>query len=200
MIELVLSCLRRAQDLTVPFISKALHVSLPESLDDVAEKLSKYEIDEDIKRIVAEYWQANGCRVRGYRILSQHKAQIASNCYVVHDTNRELKFCCLLPNNPFERAAQMLSYEPGVHAYPYLRDEYFLFLLYSDKLGKRLVECIRATDPEATGGPLLVHMNFKVPLSSAPQLEIGTTLPRLSDIDERIAEHRRLVGTFVRER
>lgn len=183
-IDLFLSSLRRAQDLCVPYISKSLRQSLPESLNSLVEGLgSKYRLDAELSSILSSYWQSSGFRVRGYRVLLQHRGQIATDCRVLQQTGGEFRFFCALPNNPEEGAADRLSYEPPVHAYPFLRDSYFEFVSFLDLFSRRLAAIVREKHPGANLNHMLLSIVFKHPLSWPPPADFGIQPPQPDELD-----------------
>ena len=185
LIDHFLSSARRVQDLVTGYMSKALRVSFSSSMDDVAKKAMKeadakrLKVSDALRRVITEYWQANGATLRDYRVLLQHHGQIASDCrYFAHPLGG-LSFFCALPKNPDQRRAGALSWEPAIDAYPYLRSELAALLLFVRRVACLLLE--EVPFEESLGRVV----TFKAALYPD---QVGSSLPEENDFDALLKE------------
>jgi hypothetical protein len=129
-VDAFLDSARRAQNGVVPYVSRALHMSLPQSLDDVLKKATgRVQLPDWLRDILVQYWQSSGKRLKDYRDLSQHHALVSSDAYVFWRKSGEPAIFLVLPNNPQVKSAAALTFEPPVvHAAPYCRTAFFELL------------------------------------------------------------------------
>lgn len=130
-IDSFLETARRTQNAVIPYISKALSVSLPMSLSDLVKKTESgtVELPDKIKSDVLGYWTAHGKTLKDYRDLSQHHALVASEVRIFHSSEGKPAIYISLPNNPDQKnPANHVFDNPTIQAFYYMRDE-FLWLI-----------------------------------------------------------------------
>jgi hypothetical protein len=180
-IDHFLTCVRRVQDLAVGYIGKVLGRPLPSSMNDLVKRVERKpgELDAHLVRVITEYWNDNGAKVRDYRVLSEHHGQIATDCRFYADKTGSLSFFCGLPNNPSDKRAGDLSWEPAVDAYPYLRGELAALLSFVRQVVDDLLMHLSAKGIAPTGAVY----SFRAPFYAD---QIGSPVPPENDIEELI--------------
>ena len=142
-VERYLEAARRAQNGIWIYLSRVFRQSVPSSLSDIVKNIdsSKLKVDEEIAKIITDYWSSSGERLKDYRDVSQHHAVLSSDGRVTFLPDGRGLVYLVLPNNPEIKSPVKLSYEnPKVHAAGYLMDSYrkllaFVCLLVRELLG-----------------------------------------------------------------
>jgi len=177
-----LDAARRTQNAIVPYLSKALRISLPMSLADVIKRIdaNSITVPDPIKRELVEYWSRSGLRLKSYRDLYQHYALLVSEARVFLADDGSPLVYLLLPSNPEVRTpARLVFGSPPVHALTYLRSEFYSLLVFVDWLIKALLR--------AGPGTLEVGVYFRDPLTLGEGARhTGTRLLDPGQLDEEL--------------
>lgn len=115
---------RRCQNASILYMSNALGISLPQSLDDVYSTILKgrSKLPQEVAELVKNYWDDSGKRLRAYRNLSQHYLLLASDVRAVRGSDHNAYLYLALPNNPEIESKSLKNLrfvDPTVHAIPY---------------------------------------------------------------------------------
>lgn len=197
-VDAFLGAARRAQNATVPYLTRAYSQSLPASLAKLAAQLrsGKRSIHPEVDAVILGYWQAAGSRLKAYRDLGEHHAIVASDARVVRAPTGKLYAYLALPNNPDEKSATKLSYDPPVHALDFVIGKALLPLC---AFVSRLVEIMAEGVPQS--GMVAVTFSFK------GQLKLGRTWPpdvfpvlSESDLDSAISTLRQTEDRWAQRR
>ena len=78
---------RRAQNAVLPYLSRAFRQSLPARLSDVFTKhghtdLRTYPVLDIFAPMLESYWQADGQRLRAYRVVMEHRPLVAREAFL----------------------------------------------------------------------------------------------------------------------
>jgi hypothetical protein len=138
-----LDAARRTQNAWIPYLSRSFRLSLPHSLNDLMKRLKSRDLGlpEGIRRELTAYWECHGKRLKDYRDLAQHHALVLSEARISHTVDGSPSIWLTLPNNPGVKSSAQLSYEdPTVHAFFYIRDQYYELVAFSYRLCANLLE------------------------------------------------------------
>jgi hypothetical protein len=125
-IDTFLETTRRTQNAVIPYISKALSISLPLSLNDLVKKIqsNKVSLPSKITSDLVGYWEHQGNKLKDYRDLSQHHALVASEVRIFHSSERKPAIYITLPNNPEEKNPAKLVFDnPPIQAFFYMKEQ-----------------------------------------------------------------------------
>lgn len=115
----LLSSLRIMQDMLLPLIGKAKGKSMPSSINDGMKKLHTLGLPEQIKTDLLRYWQFDGSKLRDYRVIDQHHANLVTHSFLqVKPTKKVL---VLFPDNPEVKTPRKFTYEKSINGIDYLR-------------------------------------------------------------------------------
>lgn len=118
----MLSSLRIMQDMLLPLIGKAKSKSMPSSIHDGMKKLHTLGLPEQIKVILLRYWQFEGAKLRHYRVIDQHQANLVTHSYLqVKPTKKVL---VLFPDNPEVMTPRKFTYEKSINGIDYLHSAF----------------------------------------------------------------------------
>lgn len=123
-IDTFLESARRTQNALIPYIGKALRVSLPASLDDVVKRLEKQPdlLTPALREETIAYWSNHGGVLKDYRDLSQHYALVASEVRIFQSSAGQPAIYMTLPNNPEAKAVTKLVFDqPTIIAYVFMK-------------------------------------------------------------------------------
>lgn len=172
---------RRAQNGIVPYLTRVFRRSLPQSLNEIAEKISsgRLSIHESIDSTILSYWADGGKELKAYRDLAQHYALVSSDALLIRSASGKVALSLFLISNPETKAATEVQYgEPAIHAIPYIRTAYIKLLIFIE-LTLNIIENI--IPPEAK--EIIVVSPFRRTLSGIP----GHTCFSASAFEARIA-------------
>ena len=127
MVDGFLDSARRAQNALIPYLSRALSLSLPNSLNELMKKLDKgaTTLPPSIEKELKSYWGGHGKKLKAYRDLAQHHALVSSEGYVLMSPDGTPCVYLVLPNNPEEKGIASLKYnDPVIHAFLYILNEF----------------------------------------------------------------------------
>jgi hypothetical protein len=136
---------RRAQNAVLPYLSSALRQSLPASLFDVFTKqgqtdLRKYPILEPFAPMLDAYWQADGQRLRAYRVLMEHRTLVASEAFLARSDAGTVVLHMLLPSHPDAGSPTELIYDnPPVHALLYMEQAFIALVRFAESMTRPLL-------------------------------------------------------------
>jgi len=125
-IDSFLEAARRTQNAVIPYLSKALSISLPASLADLVKRIEKEKVllPENIAKDILGYWTNQGRKLKDYRDLSQHHALVASEVRVFKASVGKPAIYIALPKNPEAKDPNKLDFDdPPVQAYYYLKEQ-----------------------------------------------------------------------------
>ena len=132
-VDAFLDAARRAQNSVIPYLTRALRVSLPASVAQLANELrsGSRQLPDPIPEIILSYWQTSGGRLKDYRDLAQHHALVSSEARLAPHDGGQWSVYLALPNNPAARSPAKLRYrDPTVLAYPYCRETLLLLFQF----------------------------------------------------------------------
>jgi hypothetical protein len=138
-----LDAARRTQNAWIPYLGRSFRLSLPHSLNDLVKSLKSRDLGlpEEIRRELTLYWEHHGKRLKDYRDLAQHHALVLSEARISCTADGAPSIWLTLPNNPEVKSSAQLSYEnPTVHAFLYIRDQYYELAASSYWLCAALIE------------------------------------------------------------
>lgn len=115
------------------------------SLHDVKEdkKLAGKVPDPGVRNLITEYWERYGETVTDYRDFAQHHELLASDYRIFADVEGAPAVYLAIPNNPKEAKAQRgrePSYDPPIHAVPYMREVFYESIRFVNRLSFRLLD------------------------------------------------------------
>lgn len=141
---------RRAQNAWITYLRLGLRLQrygeqLPKSLHSVMTGLDKgrdYRLPEEIRGELTRYWEDHGERLKNYRDRAQHlPTAVTSEALVIVTADGTPSIRLTLPNNPEENSPARLSFEnPTVHAFSYIREQYYELVAFSYWLCDKLIE------------------------------------------------------------
>ena len=174
---------RRTQNAVNLYLGKVFRQSLPHSLNDLIKNIEtrKCAIPERISKIIMDYWNADGRRVKLYRDLAQHHAVISSDARLIITPSGQQFIYLVLPNNPEESKLQNLKYgDPKIDAFPYIFTSFNNLIKYVFGITHLLLSYTE----EPTHG--VISLIFKNPLIMGGGKIDGHPLPSISKIMETI--------------
>jgi hypothetical protein len=189
-----LDAARRAQNAWVPYLRLGLRLQhygeqLPKSLHDVMKGLDTrdYGLPEEIRCGLRRYWEGHGKRLKNYRDLAQHlPITVTSEARVIVAADGTPSIWLTLPNNPEEKSPARLRFEnPTVHAFSYVREQYYELVALSHWLCDKLIE--ESTDRTEVSFAML-------PRTWIDPSILGDAIPTVSTL-EAITERIEALGT-----
>lgn len=114
-----LSSLRIMQDMLLPLIGKKVGKSMPSSLNDGMNKIHKLKLPQEIKDILLRYWQHGGSRIRDYRVIDQHHANLVNHTFF--QISPQKKVLVLFPDNPETKSPKLFTYAGSINGIDFLR-------------------------------------------------------------------------------
>ena len=118
----LLSTLRIMQDSLLPLVGKTLGISVSISMNDGIKNLHRYNMQKQIKDKLLLYWQSNGSRLRGYRVIDQHYHNLIEHTFF--QVNPIKKVLILFPDNPEEKSSSKFKYEKNIDAVDFLETSF----------------------------------------------------------------------------
>jgi hypothetical protein len=137
MIDSFLDSARRTQNALIPYLSRGLSISLPNSMDDLMKNLDKEKVSlpSSIEKQLKSYWHGHGKKLKDYRDLAQHHALVSSEGYIFRASDGAPCIYLALPNNPEEKSIARLKYnDPVIHAFLYALVEFTKLLAISYRI------------------------------------------------------------------
>lgn len=125
-IDTFLEAARRTQNAVIPYISKALLVSLPSSLNDLIKRVEnkKVKLPSKLALDLVGYWNNQGRKLKDYRDLSQHHALVASEVRIFNSSEGKPAIYITLPNNPEDKNPAKLVFDnPPIQAFFYMKEQ-----------------------------------------------------------------------------
>ncbi len=114
----LLSSLRIMQNQFIGLVSKYYQKSLPSSIKDFIKKSSKYDLPEEIKRIISEYWDQSGEFLKNLRDIDQHFYHLIENSFMT--INPKKKVNILFPDNPDCKSPASFKFEKNIDGLEFL--------------------------------------------------------------------------------
>jgi hypothetical protein len=153
-VETCLMYLRRSVDAVIFYIGNfPKYLQLKSSLSDVAKLLAKgkcQDLDEGVSRLILEYWNSWGERVKGYRDQAAHYAIGVSDCVVFrHALTRGIGLRLLLPDDPFTKSPETMTYRPGVPTVGFLNGAIYETVKFVNETVERLIDLTHPNDQHA---------------------------------------------------
>jgi hypothetical protein len=136
---------RRAQNAVLPFLASALRQSLPASLSDVFTKqgqtdLRTYPVLDILAPMLEAYWQADGQRLRAYRVLMEHRTLVAREAFLARSDAGTVVLHMLLPSNPDAGGpTELIDGHPPVHALRYLEHAFSALVRFAESMTRPLL-------------------------------------------------------------
>jgi hypothetical protein len=185
---------RRTQNAVVPYLTKALRVSLPPSLADLAEDLEKgkHTLDAQITSLIGQYWRGSGQTLKDYRDLSQHFSLASSDVRVTRGDEHGPLLQMLLPNNPSTKSTAHIEFgNPPIHAFPYMEEAFRWLVAFTRKLTAALIRPAGGERAQAA-----VNL-FRTPIVLGPGArQDGVRMVTMAEVDAKV---RRLLGLLDAE-
>lgn len=169
-IDAFLDAARRTQNAVVPYMSKALSISLPNSLADVIKRLdsNKLTLPDKIAADVRGYWSHQGKRLKDYRDLSQHHALVASEVRIFYASDGRPALYLALPNNPEDKSPTKLVFDaPTIQAYFYMKDQLHWLIRFCHEITSAL-----AKPPPGNVRSVTSSIVFRSPLTLGPNAKL----------------------------
>ncbi|MFA6015284.1 MAG: hypothetical protein WC742_09480 [Gallionellaceae bacterium] len=127
----LLSSLRIMQDMLLPLIGKKIGRSMPSSLNDGMNKIHSLKIPTEIEGILLRYWQTGGSRLRDYRVIDQHHANLVNHTFL--QISPQKKVLVLFPDNPQSKSPKLFVYKESINGIDLLRTGFeMLHAVYED--------------------------------------------------------------------
>jgi hypothetical protein len=194
MFDNFLDAARRSQNAVIHYLSRGLKLSLPASMNDLIKRLrdEQFEFPPGPRKVLLEYWDRFGGRLKDYRDLSQHHALVTSDARLVRSAEGRVGVYLLLPSNPEVKSAGKLKFgDPEVHALPYAKREFKALVESLDWLTKwllgertkqqRQIALTVFRDPAVLGGGVQ-YRAYLPPSEEELREEIAKELSRLSGL------------------
>jgi len=146
MLDMFLDHARRTANAIIPYLRQrySLHESaVPKSMSDWKETHLDKLPDGDARNLVREYWERHGKKAKAYRDLAQHYTLLVyDDCMLFLSAEGTPALCAALPNNPEEAISTraMPSYDPPIHAVPYMRELLYESARFVHRLSVRLLD------------------------------------------------------------
>lgn len=118
----LLSSLRIMQDMLLPLIGKNQGRSMPSSINDGMKKLHTLGLPEKIKGILLRYWQSGGYKLRDYRVIDQHHANLVAHTFLQIQPIK--KVLVLFPDNPEIKTPKKFTYEKSINGIEYMHSAF----------------------------------------------------------------------------
>lgn len=127
----LLSLLRIMQDMLLPIIGKTKGKSMPSSINDGIKKLHTLGLPGDIRDVLLSYWQFGGSKLREYRVIDQHHANLVTHTFLQIKPIK--KVLVLFPDNPEIQTTKKFTYEKSINGIEYLCSAFVrLHAVYED--------------------------------------------------------------------
>ncbi|MDP1993763.1 MAG: hypothetical protein Q8K40_00815 [Ignavibacteria bacterium] len=191
---------RRTQNAINLYIGKVLKLSLPHSLNDLVKRIEKRKCNmpDRISKMIMDYWNADGKRVKLYRDLAQHHAVISSDARLIITPDGHQLIYLVLPNNPEENRLEKLKYgDPRIDAFPYVFNSFsnlhkyvfgitHLLLSYTEEPSHGVISLILKNPLRMGGHAIEGHPMPSIPkiketistLSASLLMEYNSEMPR----------------------
>jgi hypothetical protein len=173
---------RRTQNAVIPYISRALSTSLPQSLNELVKRIEsgKLVLPEKIASDLIGYWQHHGIKVKAYRDFSQHYGLVISDVRIFCSCEGLPAIFLELPNNPEERnPSKHIFGEPAIQALSYMQQELCWLIRFCNEVTCALIKPIGEKKSVSAGialrPPLLIGANIEISghhLSSDESLQL----------------------------
>lgn len=166
-IDSFLETARRTQNSIIPYISRALSISLPSSLNDLQKKIqsNKIRLPEKISSDILGYWEHQGKRLKDYRDLSQHHALVASEVRIFNSSEDEPAIYLTLPNNPEEKNASKLRFDdPPIQAFLYMREQFHWLIRFCHEITTDLTKPVG--EQRAISGSIVFRSPLKLGMNA----------------------------------
>jgi len=109
----LLSSLRMMQDILNQLMRRKFpKLNLPRSISDTIKGIDKYSLPDEIKRLLTNYWNNYGGRLRDLRVLDQHYSSIVDNILLQTKPDRRIKL--IFPDNPKVKSKEKWTYEKEI--------------------------------------------------------------------------------------
>jgi hypothetical protein len=114
-----LSSLRFLQNMLLRMVARRLQLktSVPKSLREAIPKIRSYGFPEEICKLMQDYWDTGGSRLKDYRDLDQHYFTLCK--HVVLQWSPEERVLVFLPDDPTTTAEPRLTFEKELDALRY---------------------------------------------------------------------------------
>lgn len=148
--------MRRVMDSLILYIARSLGLNgLPSSMNDLVKGIKKsknYNIDNVIQKILVEYWDGLGEKIKGYRDQISHTAIIISDCIAFNSSNG-IGLKMLLPDNPQEKSPSKISYNPGINVMGFSLDALKITIKFVNQIVERLIDllAVEGENPRSQG-------------------------------------------------
>jgi hypothetical protein len=114
----VLSSLRILQNLFITLLSKKFKVSLPSSMNDYQKKMTKYNIPDEINKMIKSYWASSGEYLKQLRDIDQHFFYLNEFSYMSFSPKQEIVI--IFPDNPEIKSANKFKFTKKINGIEYL--------------------------------------------------------------------------------
>ncbi len=176
---------RRAQNAVLPYLSRAFRQSLPASLSDVFTKqghtdLRTYPVLDIFAPMLESYWQADGQRLRAYRVVMEHRPLVAREAFLARLDAGTVVLHMLLPSNPEAGSPTALIYgHPPVHALLYMEQAFIALVRFAESMTRPLLPI--PLPPKA----YIIVANRMAPIRTR---HVFHPIPSIEDISARIKQ------------
>ena len=136
---------QRAQNAVLPYLASALRQSLPASLSDIFTThghtdLRTYPVLDIFAPMLESYWQADGQRLRAYRVVMEHRTLVAREALLARSDAGTVVLHLLLPSNPEAGSSTALIYgHPPVHAFLYMEHAFIALVRFAESMTRPLL-------------------------------------------------------------
>jgi hypothetical protein len=158
MLDMFLDHARRTANAVIPYLRYKYslhHGELNKSMAQTMERklLAKApRMPRDVCKLIEEYWEHHGETAKAYRDLAQHYTLLVyDDCMLSVSQEGTPAMYVALPNNPEEDRATP-SYDPPIHAAPYMRELLHESIRFVHWLSVRLLDTSKPLNV-ATSGP-----------------------------------------------
>ena len=126
-ISSILNSIRIMQNITVRLLKYELNeMTLPDSMHKLINNEKHNEkLPNNIKKLVNEYWDNSGKKVKQYRDIIQHHYPLVRKTYL--QISPEIKIIILLPDNPDKKAYKDALFNEKINAIDYIRSAFYEF-------------------------------------------------------------------------
>ena len=118
----LLSNMRIMQNQLITLIGKYYHKSVPASIADFNKKKDAYDLPDNIKDLITNYWKNHGEYLRNLRDIDQHFFEVIENSYLI--VKPKTKIVILFPDNPESKSKKELSFNKQIDGLIYLQDAF----------------------------------------------------------------------------
>jgi hypothetical protein len=194
-LDFFLFCTRRLADSMIAWLSRCPppHKNLPSSFNDLITGIRKgvdYGLDQEIQTSMLSYWDETGHKIKQYRDLANHYAILSGDCVVFRAGNSQIAIKMVLPDNPDEKSAIKLTYDPGVPVMTFMLESLARTVRFVNEVIERMIDLMGLRNEQEASrilGAIMSELDSPFRLAGNGPL-VGEPVPYPLDISKIVGE------------